>query len=128
MSKISSNQFAKAGISILKRLVFDESTLAPENRRGEPRDQVAGEVEVLVLNEQGETVGQSRVFIRDMSKGGCGLWARTAIPAGCSVIVKFPGTNGNPPVGKMARVQHCRGQAGTGFAIGIRFTESSKRE
>lgn len=126
MSKPAASPLAKAGMNILKRLVFDESTLPPENRRTDEREQVAGEVEVIILDPTGETVGTTRVFIRDVSKGGCGLWSRVAMPPGCSVMIKFPPQGKNPPVQRFARVQHCRGQAGTGFAIGIRYTDTEQ--
>lgn len=126
-SKPAGSQIAKQGLNILKRLVFDEATLAPENRRAENRDQVAGEVEVMILDEAQNTVGTARVFIRDVSKGGCGLWSRVPVPSGCVVIVKFPAMNGQPPMGKMARVQHCRGQKGTGFAVGLRFLDADRK-
>lgn len=126
MAKSVNSPLAKAGMNILKRLVFDESTLAPENRRTNDREQVAGEVELLILDTSGDTIGSARVFIRDVSRGGCGLWSRVAIPQGCSIIVKFPPQGKNPPVQRFARVQHCRGQAGTGFAIGVRYTDTEQ--
>lgn len=115
------NQLAKTGLGILKRLVFDESTLAPDERRNEERAPVAGEVEVRVFDEANAELARVRVFIRDLSKGGCGLWSRSPIPAKHRVVIAFPSVAGGVPTAKLGMVCHCRGQAGTGFAIGVRF-------
>jgi hypothetical protein len=117
----NSSHIAKAGIGILKRLVFDEQTLEADNRRREDRAPVAGEVDVAVMSAQGETLFNTRVFIRDISKKGCGLWSRAAMPAGAQVLITFARVGPNPATQRMGNVCHCRGQAGSGFAIGIRF-------
>lgn len=116
------NQFTRAGMGILKRLVFDGATIEPDERRHQDREPVAGEVDVRVIDEAGREVGRTRVFIRDLSKGGCGLWSRVAIPAGYRVVVSFPPVGSGVPVVKSGQVCHCRGQAGSGFAVGVRFT------
>ena len=115
------NHLARTGLGFLKRLVFDESTLAPDERRIEDRAPVAGEVDVRVFNEAGEEQALVRVFIRDLSKGGCGLWSRAPIPANHRVLIAFPAVGGAAPMSKLGLVCHCRGQAGSGFAIGVRF-------
>jgi hypothetical protein len=117
------NQIAKAGLGLLKRLVYDESTLAPDERRQEERAPVAGEVDVRVIDDAGAELVRSRVFIRDLSKGGCGLWSRVAMPAGHRVVLTFPAAQGAAPMLKTGRIQHCRGQAGSGFAVGVRFLD-----
>lgn len=120
---IKSN-IAKAGVSFLKKLVMDESTLEADNRRTEPRTQVVGEVDVIVVDEMGKTLSQARVFVRDLSKRGCGLWSRIEIPAGSNLIVSFAGGPNTPPMRRLAVVRHCRGGARTGFAVGVAFTDS----
>lgn len=121
----TTGKLTRSGLGLLRRLVFDESTIEPDNRREEERTPVAGEVVVTVLNPAGESIGQTRVFIRDLSKSGCGLWARTRLEAGTIIIVNFPATNGQPPMNRKAMVAHCRGQAGSGYAVGCRFINES---
>lgn len=120
----SSGKITKAASSFLKRLVFEETTLEADNRRGEERTPVVGEVNVIVLNAAGEAVGQTRVFVRDLSKNGCGLWSRVKIDGGAKIVIHFPATNGQPPLARTALVCHCRGQEGAGFAVGCRFVEA----
>ena len=114
-------KLAKAGVSFLKRLVFDESTLEADNRRDENRTPVVGEVNVVVLDALGQTVGQTRVFVRDLSKNGCGLWSRVRFDSGTKLVLHFPAANGQPPLARTAIVCHSRGQDGAGFAVGCRF-------
>ena len=114
-------KMAKAGVSFLKRLVFDETTLEADNRRDEDRTPVVGEVNVVVLDGAGQSVRQSRVFVRDLSKGGCGLWSRVRFDAGTRLVLHFPAVNGQPPLARTATVCHSRGQDGAGFAVGCRF-------
>jgi hypothetical protein len=121
----SSGKIAKAGMSFLKRLVFEEATLEADNRRGDDRTPVVGEVNVVVLNPAGDAVGHTRVFVRDLSKGGCGLWSRVRIEAGSNIVIHFPPTNGQPPLARAALVCHCRGQEGAGYALGCRFAEGA---
>jgi hypothetical protein len=117
-------KIAKAGMSFLKRLVFEENTLEADNRREDPRTPVVGEVQIIVLDAAGQTKLQMRVFVRDLSKGGCGLWSRVRVEAGSQIVIHFPPTNGAPPLARKAEVCHCRGQDGAGFALGCRFTEA----
>ena len=43
------------------------------------RTPVVGEVSVVVLDAAGQAVGQTRVFVRDLSRSGCGLWSRARV-------------------------------------------------
>ncbi len=115
-----------SGMGFLKRFVFDEATLEPDNRRDNDRTPVVGEIKVVVLNAEGEAVGQTQVFVRDLSKTGCGLWSRVRFAAGTRVVLHFPPTNGQPPLARMAEVCHSRGQDGAGFAVGCRFVENAQ--
>ena len=115
-------KLAKAGVSFLKRLVFDEATLEADNRREEDRTPVVGEVNVIVLGPTGDAVGQVRVFVRDLSKSGCGLWSRVRFDSGTQIVLHFPASNGQPPLARNATVCHSRGQDGVGFAVGCRFS------
>jgi hypothetical protein len=117
---------AKAGARFLKKLVFDESTIEPDNRRTDDRVPVAGEVTIVALGPDGQPVGQARVFVRDLSKGGCGLWSRVGFGAGTRLVVRFPGVNNGPPTQRIVEVCHCRGAATTGFALGCRFLEENE--
>jgi PilZ domain len=109
---------AGAGTRLLKKIVNDGKP--SDHRRDTPRQQVAGEVVLIVMAEGGEHKQSHRVFIRDLSRGGCGLWSRVAVPGGTPVVVVFNGPDGKP-VHKLSRICHCRGQERTGFALGIRF-------
>jgi hypothetical protein len=120
----SGGKITKAASSFLKRLVFEEGTLEADNRRGEERTPVVGEVNVIVLDPNGAAVGQTRVFVRDLSKNGCGLWSRVRFTDGGKIVIHFPATNGQPPLARTAMVCHCRGQEGAGFAVGCRFVEA----
>ena len=119
-------KLAKAGVSFLKRLVFDESTLEADNRRDEARTPVVGEVSVIVLDAAGKSIGQTRVFVRDLSKSGCGLWSRVRFDSGTQLVLHFPAANGQPPLARVATVCHSRGQEGAGYAVGCRFTGETK--
>lgn len=122
------SKIAKSGLGLLRRLVFDETTLAPDNRRGDERTPVAGEVTVVVLGPTGETIGQTRVFIRDISKSGCGLWSRARLESGVFIVIQFPAIGAQPPMNRKAIVAHCRGQNGSGFAVGCRFVNENPAE
>lgn len=115
------SNIAKAGLNILKRLVFDENTISPDNRRTEERTNVVGEVTIIPLDAEGNPKGQAKVFIRDISKKGCGLWSRIGFDSGTRLVIRFPGMNGAPPMQRIAMVCHSRGTSTTGFAIGCRF-------
>ncbi|HVU64825.1 MAG TPA: PilZ domain-containing protein [Phycisphaerales bacterium] len=123
-----SGKLAKAGMSFLKRLVFEEATLEADNRREDARTPVVGEVQIHVLDASGQTTLQTRVFVRDLSKGGCGLWSRVRVESGSQIVIQFPPTNGAPPLARKALVCHCRGQDGAGFALGCRFMDAGTAE
>ena len=125
-SRQPTGKLAKAGVSFLKRLVFDESTLEADNRRDEARTPVVGEVSVIVLDAAGKSIGQTRVFVRDLSKSGCGLWSRVRFDSGTQLVLHFPAANGQPPLARVATVCHSRGQEGAGYAVGCRFTGETK--
>jgi hypothetical protein len=122
-SRQPTGKLAKAGVSFLKRLVFDETTLEADNRREEDRTPVVGEVNIIVLGPTGESVGQVRVFVRDLSKSGCGLWSRIRFDSGTRIVLHFPACNGQPPLARNATVCHSRGQDGAGYAVGCRFAD-----
>jgi len=130
MSEKNPGKIAKAGVDLLKRLVFEKPAAgaveAPSDRRDALRTPVIGEVDMVVLDPAGQPMGHTRVFIRDLSKSGCGLWSRARLAAGVQVIIHFPASNGEPPLARVGTVTHCRGQDGTGFAIGCRFDTQSK--
>ncbi len=119
------DHLTRAGLKLLKKLVFDESTLEPENRRRDERHAVVGEVVVVQLSKAGEPTGKTKVFIRDLSKSGCGLWSRTSFDPGSVVILQFGATPEQPPSNRKAIVAHCRGHEGSGFAVGCRFINES---
>ena len=114
-----------AGMNFFKRFVFDEATLESDNRREEDRTPVIGEIGVIVLDESGKTVGQTRAFVRDLSTQGCCLWSRVLLAAGTRLQLNFPAASGQPPLARTATVCHLRGQDGAGFAVGCRFGAES---
>lgn len=113
-----------SGTDFLKKLVYDE---IPENQdhRRELRQPVAGEVVIVVLDEQNNRSASHRVFIRDLSRSGCGLWCRARLEAGTRIAVIFQDASGSP-VQRLANICHCRGQDSTGFALGVRFTSGEQ--
>jgi hypothetical protein len=112
-------------VKLLKRLVFEESSLKPEDLRSENRTPVVGEVDVEVLDESGACDSRTRVFVRDLSKSGCSLWSRARFPANVTIALHFPATREQPPLLRFAEVLHCRAQNGAGFAVGCRFIRNS---
>ena len=117
----SNAKLTKTGFGFLKRLVFEEASLDADNRRREDRTPVVGEVNVVALDAAGNALGRTRVFVRDLSRKGCGLWSRARLEPGTRIVLHFPPTNGQPPLARAALVCHCRGQDGAGFAVGVRF-------
>ena len=115
---------ARKGMNLLKSLIFEGEPAARNQRHDDPRQTVAGEVVIVEMAPGGEQSGKHRVFIRDLSKGGCGLWSRVRIEPGTSILVLFQGPDGQP-VQRVARVRHCRGQEGTGFAVGVQIARDS---
>jgi hypothetical protein len=118
--KAKSGSLLSSGKGLLKKLVYDEVPDAQIHRR-EPRQPVAGEVIVVELDAQGKRVASHRVFIRDLSKSGCGLWSRARIAGDTTIAVLFQDAAGQA-VQRIGTVCHCRGQENTGFAVGVRFT------
>jgi hypothetical protein len=114
-----------AGMNFFRKLVFEENSLEIDNRRSEDRTPVVGEITVAVIDESGKPIGQTRVFVRDLSKQGCCLWSRVRFAQGTQVILHFPAANGQPPLARAATVCHSRGQDGAGFAVGCRFAQQS---
>lgn len=114
------SSFAKTSAKLLRAVLYDEAPRPADKRKDSDREQVAGEVVVTEMLPAGEQGGKHRVFIRDLSKGGCGLWSRSRIPPGASVLVAFVGGDGKATQ-RMGIVRHCRGQEGTGFAVGVQF-------
>ena len=122
--KLSGNALISSGAGLLKKLVFDEVPDA-KNHRQEPRQPVAGEVILVELDDSNKRTRSHRVFIRDLSKSGCGLWCRARINAGSKIAVIFQNASGEP-VQRLAEICHCRGQDSTGFALGVRFTTGNQ--
>ncbi len=120
-SKRSSGSVAKAGVDLFKKLVYDNYESAPKERREDERDATMGEVLVKLVGAPGQPELELRAFVRDTSRAGCGLWCRQALPIGATVMLSgLAGQTRDMPQ-RIARVRHCRGAAGTGFAIGIQF-------
>ena len=90
-----------------------------------PLQGVVGEVNVTMLDETGQPTGATRAFVRNLSKTGCGLWSRVAIPVGGTIMIEGQSSSGKGSAHRMASVCHCRGAEGTGFAIGVRFATES---
>ncbi|MBY0313104.1 MAG: PilZ domain-containing protein [Phycisphaerales bacterium] len=126
--RFAKDNIARSGLNLLKRLVFEESSLEPDNRRGEERQPVVGEVVVVVLSKTGEPLGKTKVFVRDLSKSGCGLWSRTRFDEGAIVVLQFAATAEKPPSNRKAIIAHCRGHEGSGFAVGCRFISEGTGE
>lgn len=114
-----SRSILNSGAGFLKNLVYEDAP-TPRDHRRENRQPVAGEVIVIEVDGEGKRSDSHRVFIRDLSIGGCGLWSRVRLEAGATVMVVFQGPDGQA-VHRMSTVQHCRGHDRTGFAVGIRF-------
>ena len=120
MKKSMGPSVAKAGINLLKKFVYDNYEAPPSDKRDSERESVVGEVNVTIMGESGQPNEQTRAFVRDTSRSGCGLWSRVAMAAGRAVMVS--GVAGGKTMSeRIGKVRHCRGSAGTGFVIGIRF-------
>lgn len=116
---------AQKGAKLLNAFLFEQTGEPGNQRKDLPRDPVAGEVVVVQMHPKEGEPDRSRVFIRDISPGGCGLWSRVRIEPGSNVLVMFQGPDGQPTQ-RTGRVRHCRGQEGTGFAVGVRFDREKK--
>ena len=119
--------WARAGVNMLKKLVYEMPETGEKfvERRASDRDQVVGDAAVTQLDATGKAGPETRAFVRDASENGCGLWSRVAIPVGATVMVAVT-TPGQPTRQRVGRVRHCRGQEGTGFAVGVEFNAKVK--
>jgi hypothetical protein len=115
----------KSGVNLLKKLVLDNYQEPAQEQREFDRQSVVGEITVTLLDEAGQPSTQTKAFVRDTSKHGCGLWSRVAMPTGRTVMLQGQGVDGAGSVQRMATVCHCRGSAGTGFAVGVKFAAGS---
>ncbi len=120
MSTQRGSKILSSGAGFLKKLVFEDPAPAPGEHRRELRQPVAGEVIVVELDADGTRRTSHRVFIRNLSRSGCGLWCRARLTSGSMIDIVFRGAN-DEPVTRRATVAHCRGQDHTGFAVGVRF-------
>jgi len=120
-----SKTIARFGVKLLNALLYEQEPVPADKRKEDPRNPVAGEVVVVKLVDGKPDAEKHRMFIRDLSTGGCGLWSRTRIEPGTSVLVHFQGPD-NENVERMATIRHCRGQEGSGFAIGVQFSVEAK--
>ena len=116
----AANAKIPAGVWI-KRVLGLEETDASGNRRNNDRVETQAEITLVELGEHGGRGRQVRVFLRDVSRGGCGVWSRERLTPGSMVMVVFPSKTDPSGTHRMARVRHCRGADGTGFAVGMSF-------
>jgi hypothetical protein len=126
--KSSTSGVAKAGMNLFKKLVYENYETPNGDKRESERQQVVGEVSVTLLDQSGTPAATTRAFVRNTSKGGCGIWSRIAMPVGGTLMISGLGAPGEgagasagQQVQRMAKVKHCRGAAGTGFAVGVKF-------
>lgn len=117
--KKSAGSFASAGKRFLKKLVYENYEETQERRRSE-RQSVVGEAAVTITGPGGEALGDTKVFIRDSSSNGCGLWSRVPMPVGGTVMITVSGG-----AQRLGRVRHCRGSTGSGFVVGVQFDSES---
>lgn len=121
---INPSGIAKTGVSFLRKIIYDDDGVS-DKRRDIPRETVAGEVVIYEMPDKKAAPStppvKHRVFIRDLSKGGCGLWSRVRFAQGTTIGIILMDTNLDQTVLRRGRVCHCQGQEGTGYALGIRF-------
>ena len=115
----------RMGAKFLNALLYEQEAAPADKRATDPRSAVAGEVVLVKIQEGKPETEKHRMFIRDLSKGGCGLWSRTRLEPGSSVLVYFQSPEGET-VERTATIRHCRGQEGSGFAVGVEFTSAAK--
>lgn len=120
-SKKQASSLANAGVRLIKKLVYENYQDPSEDRRVAERQSVIGEAEVSITGPNGEALGDTRVFIRDSSRSGCGLWSRVEMPVGSTVMIHIASSDGKQKMQCLGRVRHCRGAAATGFAVGVKF-------
>ncbi|MFN7022477.1 MAG: PilZ domain-containing protein [Phycisphaerales bacterium] len=122
--KKSTGSFASAGKRFLKKLVYENYEEIQERRRSE-RQSVVGEAAVTITGPGGEALGETKVFIRDSSGAGCGLWSRVPMPVGSTVMITVSAGEGREGAQRLGRVRHCRGSSGSGFVVGVQFDSES---
>lgn len=113
--------FANAGVRLFKKLVYENYQDQPQDRRSFERQGIIGEATVSVTDPAGKHLGDTRVFLRDSSNRGCGMWSRIQIPVGCTVMITVIAPGGATGAQRLGRVRHCRGSVGSGFAVGVEF-------
>ena len=126
--KSQGTSVAKAGLNLLKRFVYDNYEAAPSDKRDTERQAVVGEVTITLIGESGKPAEQTKAFVRDTSRNGCGIWSRVALPIGRMVMVSGAIGAGASSTERLGKICHCRGATGTGFAVGIRFNSNEGRK
>lgn len=118
---------AKAGLNLLKKLVYENYETPMAEKRSAERQDVVGEVNITLLDASGSPAGVTRAFVRNSSRGGCGLWSRMPMPVGTTVMIAgaAAGDDG-ASAQRMAKVRHCRGASSTGYAIGVKFEAEAR--
>jgi hypothetical protein len=99
-----------------------------DDRRRRERRPVVGEVTIIPLDQSMPDAKPARVFIRNVSAFGCGVWSRWSYPVGTNVMIVIPRKEGQPPIQRLACVRHCRGSAQSGFAVGLCFDKPVDEE
>lgn len=125
-SRSSASSVAKAGVNLLKKFVYDNYQAEPSERRAIEREKAVGEVNIRVLDGGSNAGLEMRAFVRDTSRAGCGLWCRQPLAIGTMIMVSGAAGQTKDLPQRMAKVRHCRGTAGTGFAIGVQFNSEVK--
>ncbi len=120
------NSVTQASVNLLKKFVLENYQEPAREQRNADRQSVVGEVKVTLLDEAGQPMTETRAFVRNTSRSGCGLWSRISMPVGRTVMIEGQSGTGKGTAQRMASVCHCRGAAGTGFAIGVRFAADSE--
>lgn len=125
-ARTSASSVARAGVNLLKRFVYDNYQDQPPEQRRTEREKAVGEVNIRVLDGAAQAGLEFRAFVRDASRAGCGLWCRQPLPVGTMIMVSGAAGQTRDLPQRVARVRHCRGTAGTGFAIGVQFNSEVK--
>lgn len=125
-ARSSASNVAKAGVNLFKKFVYDNYQTEPTEKRQSEREKSVGEVSVRVLDGAAEAGLEFRAFVRDTSRGGCGLWSRQSLPVGTMVMISGAAGQTRDLPQRVAKVRHCRGTAGTGFAIGVQYNSEVK--
>jgi hypothetical protein len=125
-ARTSASNVAKAGVNLFKKFVYDNYQEEPREQRQVEREKAIGEVHIRVLDGAAQAGLELRAFVRDASRAGCGLWCRQPLPVGTMIMVSGAAGQTKDLPQRVARVRHCRGTAGTGFAIGVQFNSEIK--